>query len=311
MDDVPTASSVADRAVDAVLRRSPFQVAARQLARRRLTVLAYHGVDDPGAFDLQLAWLASRTNPISLGDLLHAANGGPLPECATLVTFDDGERSVLEHGLPLLRRHGVPAVAFVVAGLLDTSEPFWWDEVAYLVAAGGTAPAIATSDPASAVRALKLVPDGVRRESIAALRASAPGAHPGGAQLTAEEVRRMARDGVAVGNHSLSHPILDRCPDDVLDHEIAASHSILTRILGKEPKAFAYPNGDQDPRVRRTVARHGYEVAFAFDHRVTPWPPADLMAVSRVRVDSTASVDRLATITSGLNPFILRATRRV
>lgn len=40
---------------------------------------------------------------------------GRLPASVAAVTFDDGFASVLEHALPSLRRHGVPATVFVVA----------------------------------------------------------------------------------------------------------------------------------------------------------------------------------------------------
>ena len=54
-----------------------------------------------------------------------------------LLTFDDGDRSLYVDGLPLLRAYGVPAVAYVIAGLIGTDEPFWWEglspEQAYAV----------------------------------------------------------------------------------------------------------------------------------------------------------------------------------
>jgi len=49
-----------------------------------------------------------------------------------LVTFDDGERSVIEKGAPVLDELSIPCLLFVVAGLLDTDTPFWWEEVAAL-----------------------------------------------------------------------------------------------------------------------------------------------------------------------------------
>jgi len=41
-----------------------------------------------------------------------------LPEGAVLVTIDDGCRSTLTDALPVLERHGIPAVVFLPAGLI-------------------------------------------------------------------------------------------------------------------------------------------------------------------------------------------------
>jgi len=68
--------------------------------------------------------------------------------------------------------------------------------------------------------------------------------------------------------------------------------------------AFAYPNGLVDPRSRRAVANAGYALAFAFDHRPSTVPPADPYAISRLRIDSLASDNRVRTVASGLHPAI-------
>ena len=78
----------------------------------------------------------------------------------------------------------------------------------------------------------------------------------------------------------------------------------LAGWLGHPPRAFAYPNGDHDDRVRRLVADAGYELAFAFDHRLSDVPPADPLAVSRLRVDVGATVDRLDLLLSGLHSAV-------
>ena len=122
------------------LRWSPVQVAFMLQAVRRLTVLAYHGIDDPASFRRQLGYLARTMRPVSMDDVLKAMYGGrSLPARAVLLTFDDGHRSLLEAGLPLLRERGFPATAFVIAGVLDTDQPFWWTETEQLVLQGGRA----------------------------------------------------------------------------------------------------------------------------------------------------------------------------
>ncbi len=257
-------------------------------------MLAYHGVDDADCFDAQVQHLREQYTPVTLDDVVASLVGDVhLPPHAVLVTFDDGEPSLVRHGLPVLARRGVPAVAFVVAGLVDTDQPYWWDEVIQL--AGLAGPAM--------VRRLKTVPDEERRRGLARLRTRS-GQTIRRQQLTADDLHELERTGVRVENHSLTHPCLDRCSDGVVEHEIAESHDILTQLLGRPPTAFAYPNGNLDARAQTALAERGYRLGFAFDHRVARLPVTEPFAVARIRVDATTPLSRFRMLVSGMHPWL-------
>lgn len=124
------AKKIARRAVGAMsaLRASSSSTAGSRL-EAVLRVLTYHafGFDrrdpfclDPTSFDQQMRWLAASRRAVSL-DAARAfvAGRGRLPDGAVLVTIDDGDAGVASHAWPILERHGVPAVAFVIPGQLD------------------------------------------------------------------------------------------------------------------------------------------------------------------------------------------------
>ncbi len=289
-------------ALERALARSPAQRMARRWSARRLTVLAYHGVEDAERFAAQLDCLVDDAHPISLDTAVSALVGGTeLPSNAVLLTFDDGDRSVLERGLPLLRACGVPAVVFAVGSLLDTDEPFWWTEVEALVGAGGQVDGV-DGDGRDVVSYLKRRPDDERRAAIAGLRIGREQVRQ--PQLTTDDLRQLEAGGVVVGNHTLTHPILARCRTARIEIELEQAHGRLTDALGHAPTAFAYPNGDHDPRVPPVLRRLGYDVAFLFDHRLAAVPAADPFRVSRLRISSDAPVARLKTMLSGLNPAL-------
>jgi peptidoglycan/xylan/chitin deacetylase (PgdA/CDA1 family) len=88
-----------------------------------MTVLCYHAVDpawsapisvDPPSFTEQCSWLARR-GVAPLETLVASGRRGR----DVAITFDDGFASVYEHAFTVLRRHGVPATVFVVAGTLS------------------------------------------------------------------------------------------------------------------------------------------------------------------------------------------------
>jgi peptidoglycan/xylan/chitin deacetylase (PgdA/CDA1 family) len=106
---------------------------------RTLRVLMYHKVNDlwPNPTTVPTAVFAEQMEligelgyaPVSLDAVRdHYLHGAPLPEGAVLITFDDGYRDNLENALPILRRHGYPAVVFVPIGFLDDGKPLPHEE---------------------------------------------------------------------------------------------------------------------------------------------------------------------------------------
>ncbi len=136
-------------------RRAMAAVAGPLVARRRtklVRVLTYHRFAhrprdpfavSPDCFERQIAALAASGRAIGLDRLMAFVGGDAgLPRHAVLVTIDDGAASTLEIAAPILRRHAVPAVAFVTAGRIgqparDQPERFLdRDEIASLPAFG-------------------------------------------------------------------------------------------------------------------------------------------------------------------------------
>jgi peptidoglycan/xylan/chitin deacetylase (PgdA/CDA1 family) len=106
---------------------------------RTLRILMYHKVNDlwPNPTTVPTAAFAEQMDllgelgytPVSLEAVRdHFLAGKALPERAVLITFDDGYRDNLENALPVLRRHGYPAVVFVPIGFLDDGRPLPHEE---------------------------------------------------------------------------------------------------------------------------------------------------------------------------------------
>jgi peptidoglycan/xylan/chitin deacetylase (PgdA/CDA1 family) len=92
-----------------------------------MTILCYHTVDavwpDPVAvtpddFVSHCRWLARHRRVVSLPEAVAHLRHGRLPRGVVALTFDDGFAAVHEHALPALRRHGLTATVFLVAGTL-------------------------------------------------------------------------------------------------------------------------------------------------------------------------------------------------
>jgi GT2 family glycosyltransferase/peptidoglycan/xylan/chitin deacetylase (PgdA/CDA1 family) len=114
--------------------------ARRSTGGAQAVVLAYHSLSDlsddrvlaqygvaPEALAAQLDDLAARGHNFVDLDLLLAALDGraPLPEKATLVTFDDAYADLVPAAVEVLSRRGIPAVVFAVSGQIGGSNE--WD----------------------------------------------------------------------------------------------------------------------------------------------------------------------------------------
>lgn len=166
---------------------------------------------DAASFERQMRWLAEQRLAVSLDDVqAFVAGNRTLRDGAVLVTIDDGDAGIAAHAWPILKRFGIPAVAFVIAGELG-----------------------------------------------------APG------RLSAEQVRRLAEEGLEIGSHALTHPSMARIPRAQARHEAAESRRLLEEVVGRPVAAFAYPYGtlaDFDDEVAAILAASGYDCAFTSQH---------------------------------------------
>lgn len=96
-----------------------------------LVVLAYHRVGGPGGsvdlsparFEAQVAELSAAGRACALGSAL-ADLAGAARRAAVAVTFDDGTADFVDHALPILVRHRVPALLYLATRFVDEGIDF-------------------------------------------------------------------------------------------------------------------------------------------------------------------------------------------
>lgn len=248
------------------------RLAPREPGRRRLCILNYHrvlnGADpllaaepDVAAFRWQMKVLADCFNVMPLDEALDAFAQDRMPPRAVCITFDDGYRSTHDLALPVLREFGFPVTVFVTTGYVGSGS-MWNDRILEslrtldaeqldLSDAGlGSYPVGTLAERRETVallteRAKYLAPE-LRHELVERLDRLA-GTRQTGLMLTDDMIRNMAKQGVEIGAHTISHPILANLNDESARFEIVESKRQLEAITGKPVRYFAYPNGK--PRI--------------------------------------------------------------
>jgi peptidoglycan/xylan/chitin deacetylase (PgdA/CDA1 family) len=93
-----------------------------------MSILCYHSVDPtwrsplavtPEEFDRQCAWLARHRRVVDVDRATTMLDRRfMLPAGTAAITFDDGFAGLAAHAAPILRKHRLPAMVFLVAGTL-------------------------------------------------------------------------------------------------------------------------------------------------------------------------------------------------
>lgn len=277
-------------------------------ARGSILIVTYHDVGADGQpsswlrvpqaeFDRQLARLGrigEFVGPDALGTA--GARDGRL---RLLVTFDDGYVNNFRLALPVLRKHGVPALFFISTWHAQTQEPFWFDRVVSPIQAEGLA---ALDLREVGLRDYRFrTPDGPGRwddiqrllvdikalgnpgeeavDRVLARCAAAGGAAAARAladsrPLAPDELRAMRDSGLCrFGSHAHRHEILTLLDDAALADGLATSRGFLEQTLALPVNDIAYPNGDVDARVVAAARAAGYRRGYTV--REAPSRPGD------------------------------------
>jgi peptidoglycan/xylan/chitin deacetylase (PgdA/CDA1 family) len=106
---------------DLLLRRYPPFVTGGELAAGEIPVFVFHGAE-PASFSRKLVHLAENGYAtLSTDDYVAVLRGERrAPARGVVLTFDDGRGSFWSVAAPLLRRHGMRAVVFLVPGRIPS-----------------------------------------------------------------------------------------------------------------------------------------------------------------------------------------------
>lgn len=198
-------------------------------------VLCYHALSPtwpadlsttPERFERQLELLMSRGYH---GGTFSEVVDSPMNRRLVAVTFDDAYRSVIELGLPILERFGLPATVFAPTDFIGCERPMSWPGIDRWI--GGP-------------HEHELTP------------------------MSWSQLGKLAAAGWEIGSHTGTHPHLTQLDDETLSNELTRSKAACEEHLGAGSCAsLAYPYGDVDDRVVAAAALAGYRAAAALPAR--------------------------------------------
>lgn len=261
-------------------------------------------------FDRQMRHLKLNFDVIGLSELERAlSEAGSRRGRFAMVTFDDGYRDNFEDAFPILKSHGLPGVFFIATGFLDHAHPAWWDEVAWITNST-TARELRLSDRwdcstltltaesrADVIRQLLAVcyrlHDDDRTDFLNELaercgtgRASEKLADS--LWMNWDMIREMRSEGMSIGAHTVTHPVLSRLNYEDQCRELNQSRMRLEQELNEPVTSLSYPVGRRDSfneDTRRALRSNGFKWAFSYYGGHTGTGTVDQFDIPRVGIE--------------------------
>jgi peptidoglycan/xylan/chitin deacetylase (PgdA/CDA1 family) len=264
------------------LGTSLFRYAASQRAalwlarvRNRALVLVYHRVapDGPAAHEVvrstpsavfadHLQILQQIGEIVPLSQLLEQRGRGHGPRFA--ITFDDDHPSHVRWTMPMARALRVHITFFLSGRTLRHMGHYWWSVLEQSIEARGLEYTRQTlglqgSTPgqlADAVRESRL---SERLSDLLPPVANEP--------MAADDMRALAAEGMAIGFHTLRHPVMTELASSTLRLALVDGRDALAAACGAPVDLFAYPHGLANAEVAQAAEQAKFRAAFTTRER--------------------------------------------
>jgi Predicted xylanase/chitin deacetylase len=274
-----------------------------------LRILTYHQIERPEAFEEQMSYLASSYPVISMADLLNVyETGAKLPPRSVMITFDDAYRNFAECAWPIMKRHNLPVTLFVPTAFPDHAERiFWWDRLRQAFNLTSRRDTLATP-----LGPLSLATKKQQEKSLKRLEAYVKTLSHEKALVWVEQIcqeldapclksnvlgwydlRQLAAQGVTLGAHSRTHPLLNRVSLQAAEAEIVGSLQDLEKKIGIAPPIFAYPHGQFTEKIVSILRHAGFALAFTTLRGTNDLRHADRLRLRRINIGSRANLSIL------------------
>lgn len=251
-------------------------------------ILMYHRIIDspyingltPQEFEKQIAYIAKKFRVVPVEKLLAEVHSNTIQPYTMAVTFDDGHHDFYEAAWPILKKYNIPTTLYITTGFVSDDLWLWPDLLKYIILN-------ATNKQIEILPLgkISLLPEDLttswhilgdhcltlstpaREQFITQLAATvtlSPPKKPVAPFLPVswKQLQDMVNEGLDIGSHTISHPILKSLSTAELDDELTGSATVIQNQLSRRPKGICYPNGrriDIDNRVLEQARQSGYE----------------------------------------------------
>jgi peptidoglycan/xylan/chitin deacetylase (PgdA/CDA1 family) len=119
------------------------------------------------------------------------------------------------------------------------------------------------------------------------------------ALMSWDNVREMAASGIQFGSHTVTHPHLNKLEARDIELEVQDSRCQIEEQLEQDITQFSYPYGSTTPSVNYALRKAGYTHACTYRDHYVGGAGHNLLALQRIIVLSTDTLEDFATKVRG------------
>ena len=285
----------------------------RIMRRNKIAILCYHrftsstmsdGALSLPLFESHIKYLKKRFTFISFKEMHYLLEGKLRVKNPLVLTVDDGYSDFVDVAFPVLERHRIPATLFVTTRFIDGDIWLWPDIVTYSirntsktrVELPNSEPDLPLRTPSEKIvardRLVSLCKQLDNEEKMrflmelqGMLDTRIPQTPPAEFRAVSwKDLKKLNKDLIEIGSHTLTHPILSRTSLERAKKEIAESKKQIERELDIEVRVFAYPNGfpgDYTDRNKEMVKGSGYRYAVSCNFGFNEYN-SDMLELNRI-----------------------------
>lgn len=234
-------------------------------------VLMYHRVTrdekvpgiTPQIFEKHLQLLSKYYQVVDIDTAINTSKLESTAQAQVVLTFDDGYYDFYTQAWPLLKKYNLPASIYITTDFIEGGMWMWPDKVREILNQSAldniTLPNIGELSLSAehyennwhrisdyCLPMLETERSAYIDELALLFDVELPSRPPKRfSGLTWSQLQEMQADGLNIGSHTLSHPILTRISQEHLERELVQSKQIIEEKLTTTVKGICYPNGMQ------------------------------------------------------------------
>jgi peptidoglycan/xylan/chitin deacetylase (PgdA/CDA1 family) len=219
-------------------------------------------------FEAGLDHLTAKFEILPLHDAIYRLNCEDLRGSCAALTFDDGDISIADYVVPVLRERNLPATFFINSAYLEGHRSYWFPILSYLCAVeNATSGTVLPAALKQRAHQLRLTDDpifyGVVRDHVERLASLVP--NLGSRLVSAEWLAKLDGDQFAIGAHGHEHQRYSMMTSEWQLNDLRENVRIISQFQGYRP-IFAVPFGrswDWTTQTIRIVREQGLQVVLA------------------------------------------------